>query len=170
MPVLKLRAPGGRRWTLKEVVQGHPLGHPSHPILVHYPTALSLAVVGFDVFVRARSGDAPMVRAAAYLALATIASALVAAVPGLVDWWGMVAGSRKRRTATVHLWWQTGAIVLLAVSAAVRWPGRFDQLPSWLATACAAAAALAILVGNFFGGVLVYRMAMRVSTGARDGD
>ena len=41
-----------RRWTLKEFVQGMPLGHPSHPMFVHFPVAFYLAVVVFDVMTR----------------------------------------------------------------------------------------------------------------------
>ena len=37
------------RWTLKDVVQGKPFGHPSHPPFVHFPSALLPAALVFDV-------------------------------------------------------------------------------------------------------------------------
>lgn len=74
---------------------------------------------------------------------------LVAAVPGLVDWWGMKPGSRTRRVAT----------------AAIRWPNRSDPVPSATATVLSGLAVATILWGNYFGGELVYRIGFRVTTG-----
>lgn len=160
-----LRAPDGRRWSPKEWVQGRPLGHPTHAMLVHYPVAFSAGVLGLDVIAR-RGGDEPgLVRAAAYLAAGAAAAGLVAAVPGLVDWWGMKPGSRTRRVANKHLLLQSFSLALLVATAAIRWPNRSDPVPSAAATVLSALAVATILWGNYFGGELVYRIGFRVTTG-----
>ncbi len=33
------------RWTLKDVVQGKPIGHPSHPLFVHFPGGVAAGSV-----------------------------------------------------------------------------------------------------------------------------
>ncbi len=76
---MKLRAPGGRPWTLIEIVQGKPLGHPTHALLVHYPVAFALAVPAFDVL--ARTVDPALSDAATYLAVAATLIGVVAIAP-----------------------------------------------------------------------------------------
>lgn len=167
---MRLRAPDGRPWTLKEIIQGQPLGHPSHALLVHYPVALPPVAVALDVWARLAGGDPSLVAASAYLTVAALALGLVAAVPGLVDWWGMIPGSRKRRFGTIHLLIQSSSLGLLALAAALRWPAREAPIAPELATVVTVVATLTLLVGNYFGGELVYRMGMRVSTGAGASD
>jgi uncharacterized membrane protein len=75
----------------------------------------------------------------------------------------MIGGSRKKQLGTYHLVAQISAVSLFLVSLVVR---AFDydatQTP-WPALLLAAAGVLAIGVGNYFGGMLVYRQGMRVS-------
>ena len=92
----------GSRWTLKDVVQGKPLHHPSHPMFVHFPVAFYFGALGLDVLSRlGRFPAAPL--AATWLLIGAFAGTVFAALTGLVDWWGMVPGSRKRRWATWHM-------------------------------------------------------------------
>src|ERR687892_2797074 len=112
-----------RRWTLKEFVQGMPLGHPSHPMFVHFPVALYLAVVVFDVMTRITPNPG-LVLAATYLIVGAVLASVFAVTTGLVDWWGMVRGSSKRRIATRHLLLQLVAFVLFVTNLVLRWPNR----------------------------------------------
>jgi uncharacterized membrane protein len=150
------------RWTVKDVVQGKPIGHPSHAMFVHFPSALLPTAVLFDVlsFIDA---DATLVRAAFYNIALGLGVAALAASTGLVDYLPMVGGSRKKQLGTCHLLAQVTAVSLFAVSLIVR---AFDynaaQTPL-LAFLPALAGAAAIGVGNYFGGTLVYRQGMRVS-------
>lgn len=165
MTVIRVRAPDGRAWTPREWFQGKPLGHPTHALLVHYPVALAAAVTALDLIARVARPQPGLVRAAAFLAIGASATGALAWVTGLVDWLGMVRGSRKRRVATTHLVVQSLTVTLLVASAIIRWPDRAGSVPSWGALVVAAAANATVLVGNYFGGELVYRMGMRVSTG-----
>jgi uncharacterized membrane protein len=88
-----------------------------------------------------------------------------AVTTGLVDWSGMVPGSRKRRFATRHMLLQLGTFAFFLVSLALRWPHRHEPRAaiSWIVLESVGVAVL--LVGQWFGGVLVYEMGMRVRTG-----
>lgn len=151
------------RWTLKDVVQGKPLGHPSHPMFVHFPVAFYVGALGLDVLSRVgRFPAAPL--AATWLLIGAFAGTVFAVTTGLVDWWGMVPGSKKRRWATRHMLLQLTTLAIFLVDFAVRWPDRHqpEADPLWITLEAVGVAVL--VVAQWFGGVLVYGMGMRVST------
>lgn len=163
---LKYRSPDGetRPWTLKEWVQGYPLGHPSHPLFVHFPVAFYAAIIAFDIMTRITPNQG-LVLAGTYLLVGAVAATVLAALTGLIDWAGMVRGSSKRRVANRHLISQViGAVFFLTVLF-IRWPDRtLEQAePLWLILEVIGY--LAVLTGQYLGGVLVYEKAMRVATG-----
>ncbi len=167
---LKYRSPSGeeRRWTLKEVAQGFPLGHPSHPMFVHFPVAYYIAVLTFDVLTRIHP-NAGLVFAATLLIIGAFAGTVFAAATGLIDWWGLVRGSKKRRWATKHLLLQLTTFAFFVAALALRWSHRHDPRASvaWIIVEAVGVAFL--VVGQWFGGVLVYEMGMRVRTTSRAG-
>lgn len=168
MPGLQLRGPDGRRWTLKEIVQGKPLGHPSHAMFIHFPVAFYIGALAFDVLSRAGAfPQAPI--AATWLIIAAFAGSLFAVVTGLVDWWGMVPGSRKRRWATRHMLLQLTTAAFFIANLWVRWPDRHQAESEVLWIVLGAAGVVVLTIGQWMGGVLVYEMGMRVSTGASRG-
>jgi uncharacterized membrane protein len=150
------------RWTLKDIIQGKPLGHPSHAMFLHFPSALLPTALVFDVLSRV-DADVTLARAAFYNIAVGLAVAGLAAMTGLVDYLPMIGGSRKKQIGTYHLIAQVSAVSLFGLSQLVR---AFDydatQTP-WPAIFLAAGGALAISMGNYFGGYLVYRQGMRVS-------
>jgi uncharacterized membrane protein len=167
MPGIKLRAPDGRRWTFKELVQGKPLGAPSHSMVIHFPVAFYIAALAFDIMSRiGEFGDsAPL--AATWLIIGAFAFTILAVITGLVDYLGMAPGSTKRRWATRHLLFQLTAFAFFVVNLAVRYSDRYltDAKPLWIALDAIGVAFM--LVGQWLGGVLVYELGMRVSTAER---
>lgn len=163
---LRYRSASGeeRGWTLREIVQGKPLGHPSHALFVHFPVAFYVAVLAFDLMTRLRP-NAGLVFAATALIIGAFIASVGAVSTGLVDWFGMVRGSRKRRWATWHMVLQLGTFAFFLTSLALRWPHRHEPRAAitWIAIEVVGTAVL--LVGQWFGGVLVYEMGMRVRTG-----
>jgi uncharacterized membrane protein len=150
------------RWTIKDVVQGKPLRHPSHPLFVHFPSALFPAALLFDVISRI-DADLTFTRAAFYNISLGLGVATLAAITGLVDYLPMVGGSTKKRLGTYHLIGQAVSVSCFSVSLVIR-AFDFDATQtSWPALLFAAAGAAALAVGNYFGGSLVYRQGMRVS-------
>lgn len=151
------------RWTLKEIVQGKPLGHPSHAMFVHFPVAFYVGALAFDIASRAgRFREAPV--AATWLIFAALAATVPTAVTGIVDWWGMVPGSHKRRVATQHMLFQLAAASIFAVDLALRWSHRDSShaAVSWIVIG--GIGVIVLFGGQWLGGKLVYQMGMRVST------
>ncbi|MGH2710036.1 MAG: DUF2231 domain-containing protein [Actinomycetota bacterium] len=165
MPISLRNKAQNRAWTLKEWIQGKPLGHPSHPLFVHYPIAFYTAVLVFDVMTRINSNPA-LFLASAYLLIGAALATLLAVVTGLVDWLGMVRGSTKRKIATSHLLFQFTAAIFFQATLVLRFPDRHvaDQA-SIAMIVLGAVGYLILIVGQYLGGVLVYEKGMRVNTG-----
>jgi uncharacterized membrane protein len=171
MSLLRYRSPTGeeRPWRFVEIVQGKPLGHASHPMFVHFPVAFYLAVLVFDVMTRIQP-DPALVRVGTYLLIGAFAGTALAATTGLVDWWGMIPGSSKRRLATRHLLFQLTAAAFFIVTFALRWGNRNAEQAeiTWIVLEAIGYAILS--VGQWMGGILVYEKGMRVSTQGARGD
>lgn len=167
MPGIKLRAPDGRRWTLKEIVQGKPMGAPSHAMVIHFPVAFYVAALAFDVMSRFGDFAEAAPNAATWLIIGAFAFTILAVITGLVDYLGMAPGSTKRRWATRHMLFQLTAFAFFAVNLAVRYGDRHlrDAKPLWIVLDAVGVAFM--LVGQWLGGVLVYELGMRVSTAER---
>lgn len=150
--------------SIKDVLQGKPLGHPSHPMFVHFPTALFPTSLLFDLLSWAIT-EPELVKAAFYTMAVGLAGALLAVLTGFVDYLGMVPGSRKRRVTTWHMLANLGLVVIFAVSLSLR-PMQLDaaRTPLYILALSLVGMPL-LLVGNYFGAELVYRMGMRVNTG-----
>lgn len=150
------------RWTIKDVVQGKPLRHPSHPLFVHFPSALFPAALLFDVISRI-DADLTLTRAAFYNISLGLAVAALAVITGLVDYLPMIGGSTKKRLGTYHLIGQVASVFCFGVSLLVRAFDFDTTQTAWPALLLAATGVGALGVGNYFGGSLVYRQGMRVS-------
>ena len=76
----------------------------------------------------------------------------------------MVSGSRKRRWATWHMLLQLTTLGIFLVDFAIRWADRHQPEADVLWIGLEAVGVSVLAVAQWFGGVLVYRMGMRVST------
>lgn len=164
MGFLMLRAPDGRRWKLREWIQGQPLRHPTHPLFIHFPVALYLAVIVFDVMSRITPSSA-LVLAGTYLLIGAFLGTALAAFTGLIDWAGMIPGSSKRKLATQHMVLQLTAAGFFIAMFVLRWGSRGQEQAeiSWIILGVIGYGILG--VGQFLGGLLVYERGMRVRTG-----
>jgi nitrite reductase/ring-hydroxylating ferredoxin subunit/uncharacterized membrane protein len=130
-------------------------GHPIHPALIPFPFAFLCGAFLFDAAGRV-AGRASWWTTGAHLALAGIVMALVAAVPGFIDYrYTVPPKSTGKRRATRHMAANLTAVALFAVAL-------------WLRGAAAAAPGIAPLIlegvgvvllaaGGWMGGVLVNR-------------
>jgi uncharacterized membrane protein len=158
-----LRSPEGRAWTLKEVIQGKPLGHPSHAMFIHFPVAFYIGAFAFDLMSRIGHFDsAPL--AATWLIMGAGVASIAAVTTGLVDYFGMVPGSTKKKWATRHLIYQVLAFACFAGNLLVRFRDRAipEAKPLWIILG--GVGVVFLTVGQWLGGVLVYELGMRVST------
>ena len=81
--------------SLKAVLQGKPLGHPSHPMFVHFPTALFPTSLLFDLLSWLIAEPA-LVKAAFYDIAVALVVGMLAVLTGFVDYFGMVSPGSTR--------------------------------------------------------------------------
>lgn len=143
------------------VLHGPP-GHPLHPPLTDatigmFVLASALGIIG------AAGGLGDAAGKAMWLALA---GGLIAAVPtaltGLADWLTLEWGSRRWRTATVHLLVMVSAVVLFAIAAWLQWSGWQDGTVTTGGLILTLVAAGTLVVGGWFGGAVVFVHGTRV--------
>jgi nitrite reductase/ring-hydroxylating ferredoxin subunit/uncharacterized membrane protein len=129
-------------------------GHPLHPALIPFPFAFLTGAFVFDA--AGRLADRPSWwTTGGHLALAGVVAALIAAVPGLVDYlYTVPPHSTGKRRATRHM-----IVNLLAVAlVAIAWVMRRDMVGPSTSILALELVALALLVaGGWMGGVLVSR-------------
>jgi nitrite reductase/ring-hydroxylating ferredoxin subunit/uncharacterized membrane protein len=128
-------------------------GHPIHPMLIVYPFAFLTGAFGFSVAAAAtRNRDLRTV--ADHLVPAGIASGLVAAVPGLIDYLNVVPPqSSGKERATTHALLNVGALSLFATS----WLLGRKRTRSHLPLALQGVGSALMSVAGYMGGTLVYR-------------
>ncbi len=94
------------------------LGHPLHPMLVAFPVAFYTATVaGYIVY--AASGEFFWYKLGWVVNWAGVASAAVAAIPGLVDWaTGIPRGTAAKKTGLLHMGLNVTALIVFLIAAA----------------------------------------------------
>jgi len=133
----------------------HIQGHPIHPMLVGFPAAYLLGSACADVWAHATERDG-WFRTARNLNTLGIGSALVAAVPGLVDYLTAVPPrSSAKSRATTHMLANVSALSLFALARLGR-RAEDDRPRSWALAAEMCGAGL-VAVAGWMGGTLVYR-------------
>jgi uncharacterized membrane protein/nitrite reductase/ring-hydroxylating ferredoxin subunit len=130
-------------------------GHPLHPALIPFPFAFLTGALLFDVAGRLAERPAWWTTGG-HLAAAGVAAALLAAVPGFIDYRHTVPPrSTGKQRATRHMLVNLSAVGLMAAA----WLLRPDapEPPSLAVLALEVAAVGLLCVGGWMGGVLVNR-------------
>ena len=95
-------------------------GHPIHPALIPFPFAFLYGAFFFDLAGRI-TAHPPWWTTGGYLGLLGIAAALIAAVPGFIDYLKTVPPkSSGKRRATKHMLTNLTAVILFAVAWSLR--------------------------------------------------
>ena len=92
------------------------MGHPVHPMLVAYPVAFYTGTfVSYVIY--GATADAFWLRVAIALNVAGVVMAMVAALPGLIDWAvGVPSGTPAKRTGAIHMTFNLITLALYAVT------------------------------------------------------
>ena len=131
----------------------HIKGHPLHPMLIPFPFAYLVGAAGIDAWARARHRHDWM-QTAKHMRILGIGTALVAAVPGIIDYFTAVPPkSSAKDRATSHALCNLSALGLFAAASA----GSKDSRPPVWALAAEAAGAALLSIAGWMGGTLVYR-------------
>lgn len=128
-------------------------GHPVHPMLIVYPFAFLTGAFAFNVAAAATKRREWRV-VADHLIPAGIATGLVAAVPGIIDYLNSVPPkSSAKARATRHALLNVSSLALFATS----WLLGRDERRTALPLAMQALATAALSMAGFLGGTLVFR-------------
>lgn len=130
-------------------------GHPLHAALIPFPFAFLSGAFAFDVL--GRLLDEPALwTTGAHLAVAGVVMALVAAVPGFLDYRHTVPPeSSGKARATKHMLVNLGAVALFFAAWWVR--GSAGVAPDPVVLVVEGIAAAMLIAGGWMGGTLVYR-------------
>jgi uncharacterized membrane protein len=124
--------------------------HPIHPMLVVLPLGLWIAALAFDI-VHAVT-HVPIWRTLAFWNIAAgIIGALLAALPGFVDYLDLQG--RARRIATFHMVLNLAAVAIFAVNWYVRTRVAAD---SWWPLVLSVIGVVGVMISGWLGGELVY--------------
>ena len=92
------------------------LGHPMYPMLIAYPIAFYTGtLVGLIIY--AVTGSLFWLQLTITLNVAAVVMALLAAIPGFIDWaMGVPNGTSAKRTGLIHMVLNVAALALFIVS------------------------------------------------------
>jgi uncharacterized membrane protein len=158
-------------WVNRSWLAG-PEGHPFHPLLVPVPIGAFVSSLIFDILTRTRAGGLPYLVDGAFWLIGTgLISALLAAVPGVLDLRRIARGTPAFATARTHLTLNAAAAVLFAIGYAWR-AGDHVELDKtrWGQLALSAVAVAFLIAAMWLGGKLTYRHGMRVTGPAHQGE
>jgi uncharacterized membrane protein len=128
-------------------------GHPIHPMLIPYPFALLSTATLFDLGARL-TGQRAWSETGKHLTAVGIGTAFIAAVPGIVDYFGTVPPrTTARRSATQHALCNVSALVCFALATARRLP---DGCPGSSGLTLSVLGTGLLAVGGWLGGHLIY--------------
>jgi uncharacterized membrane protein len=136
-------------------------GHPVHPMLVGIPIGLCTFSVFADVIRLFGSGKPVWFDVAFYAIAGGILGALLAAVPGFVDYLS-ITNDRVRDIAFAHMITALFVVALFGVSLWLRWHGDQGLLP----VAVSGVGLVLLGLAGWLGGEMVFVHGMGVDTSA----
>lgn len=138
-------------------------GHPLHPMLIVFPLGLLATGVAFDIAALV-SGDAGWFNISFWLIAAGILGGLLAAFPGLIDWYAIPRNTRAKAIGLLHGGGNVVVLILFAISWFLRRANA--TVPSDGALVLSFVAVVIALGTGWLGGELVDRLGVGVDDGA----
>ena len=133
------------------------LGHPIHPLLIHFPTALLPMDLGLSVLYLS-TGNESFYQAGTYCLWAGAVLGLLAMATGIVDLTSLPRSNKKAFTLGLYHGFVNGGLLLVfAVIAYKAWqvfPSPF--LAGKTGVVLKAVLVFSLFVGNYLGGRLIY--------------
>ncbi|HWF45027.1 MAG TPA: DUF2231 domain-containing protein [Candidatus Kapabacteria bacterium] len=133
----------------------HVKGHPVHPMLIPFPIAFLTGALASDI-VGLATVDPTWSIIASRLAIAGIVMALVAAVPGLIDYFTAVPPSSTGKSrATKHMLLNISVVVSFFIANELRTPG--SLVPGTATLVLEIIGFCLLAMAGWMGGTLAYR-------------
>ncbi|MEW6161407.1 MAG: DUF2231 domain-containing protein [Verrucomicrobiota bacterium] len=141
---------------LKDFIQGKPLRHPLHPLLVHFPLALFVFSFVLDLASLAFANEPALVRGSYYLIGGGIVFAMVAAVAGFTDYLDIRSDHPARRIAAMHMFLNLAAVGFYGINFGLRSTGLAENEIPALGWILSALSLVLLSISGYLGGQLVY--------------
>src|SRR5439155_3231717 len=126
------------------------------PFLVHFPIGLFFLSLLLDLATLAFPSVPNLVRESFYTMLLGIITALIAAVPGLVDYTDIRSDHPGKRTATAHLTLNLIVVALYGINLGVRASTIAEAKISLVPLILSLVAFTLLSISGYLGGKLVY--------------
>jgi uncharacterized membrane protein/nitrite reductase/ring-hydroxylating ferredoxin subunit len=134
--------------------KAHIKSHPLHPILVAFPIAFFIGAFLFDILSLV-TDNAAFWQTGYYLSIAGIAGALLAAIPGAIDYFYTVPPkSSAKKRATQHALINLLNVFIFAFTTIYR---RSDDPSAWIVLISEGIGVVLMSVAGWMGGTLVHR-------------
>lgn len=141
---------------LKQLLEGRIFGHPVHPMLVHFPTALFSAGFLFDVG-GLLLADSSLFSASFYSIVLGLLVGVPAALAGFIDYTRLGGRPEIFRKASWHAGLQFMVLMAFGIIAGFKFQSYPDvAAPGILLMISMGVALAAMLIGNYLGGELVF--------------
>ena len=141
---------------LKDFLEGKSLGHPIHPMLVHFPIGLFFLSLLLDIASFVFPNVPNLVLASFYAISLGLIAALVAAVPGFADYTDIRRDHPAKRIATAHMILNLFLVTLYVINLAVRFSADVDLKVHPLAFLLSLVGVALLSISGYLGGRLVY--------------
>jgi len=141
---------------LKDVLEGKPLRHPIHPMLVHFPIGFLVLSFLLDLVSLTFPEVPNLVRGSFYAMLLGIVTALLAAVPGFVDYSDIRRDHPGKTTATRHMTLNLMVVTIYGINLWIRSAALSDPKISLLPFLLSIIGAGLLSISGYLGGRLVY--------------
>lgn len=141
---------------MKDILQGKPFRHPLHPFLVHFPIGLFTLSLLLDIGARIWPAVAGLRDGAYYSMIAGVALALLAAVPGFVDYTDIRRDHPARKIALTHMLLNLLVVGIYGANLGLRHAERARHTASTLPLLLSLGAMALLGLSGHLGGKLVF--------------
>jgi uncharacterized membrane protein len=131
------------------------LGHPIHPMLVAFPiTFFSSTLLGSIAYLA--TSDRDWFRLAYFANVAGVVTALIAAVPGFLDWTGIPSHLRAKQVGVVHMTLNLIVVAIFTLNLGMQGAQLGEPVPSgWSGFVLSLLGVMLLLMSGYYGWTLV---------------
>src|SRR5205809_7900236 len=141
---------------LKDLLEGNPLRHPIHPMLVHFPIGFLVVSFLLDLVSLGFPEVPNLVRCSFYAMLFGVVTALLAAVPGFVDYSDIRRDHAGKATATRHMTLNLMVVAIYGINLWLRSSALTDFKISLVPLLLSLIGIVLLSASGYLGGRLVY--------------
>jgi uncharacterized membrane protein len=142
------------------------MSHPLHPVIVHFPIALLITAIVFEVLALVLKRDV-LREASTWLLGLGFLGGLVAAATGILAEDAAEDGGVPESAIETHESFAYAALAVFALLIAIRWLQRKRKIPNAVFLALGVVGVALIGLTGYFGGDLVYHYGAGVERAAR---